>query len=167
MKVRVELNYDEVAALKSFNFIVTGKELELPAIKRKADKAGESVNIYDGKTLISESKINPMFIIDIFKIAGTTYQLVKPIAEKVVGLVKEFKNKWVETKTEREFEDLVKAGYHYIIEYRSGDIVKIHKGNNLYAYVEYENIPKMLRVKDIIADEDITQHTIQYLMIHQ
>jgi len=165
MKIRMEFNNNEVVAVKSLHLVVTGKELELPVVKTKSDKVGESTITWNGGTLTHESKINPLFIIDLCKIGEATFQLVKPIAEKVLTMMKEFKNKWVEPK--REFEDWAQAGYRYIIEYRSGDIVKIHNGNSIYAYAEYAGIPKILRVKDIIADEDITQDVIQHLIMEQ
>lgn len=164
MKVKVELNNDEVAALKSLNLIITGKELDLPALKRKADKSGESVTAYDGKTLISESKINPMFIIDIFQIAGTTYQIVKPIAEKIITMAKEFKDKWVETP--RQYEDLVNAGYRYVIECRNNEIIPVREGE-LFTYNNFVNIYKILFVKDLFKDnKDITEDVIRYLILN-
>ncbi len=164
MKIRVELNHDEVIALKSLNLVVTGKELTLPALKRKSDKIGESVSSYDGKTLISESKINSQFIVDVFKIAETSYQLIKPIAEKIITMAKEFKDKWVETP--RQYEDLVNAGYRYVIECRNNEIIPVRE-SELFTYNNFVNIYKILFVKDLFKDnKDITEDVIRYLILN-
>ncbi len=160
MKVRVELNYDEVAALKSFNFIVTEKELNLPAIKKKSDKTGESVTTYDGRTLISESKINSMFVIDIFQIAGTSYRIVKPIAEKVVGMFKGFKNKWMKEKTEDEpnTTDLLLQGYRYKAESRTGKISYLKETNRIFVEpTTLLPLYNLLYIIDLESGKDVTR----------
>ncbi len=167
MKIRMEFNNKEVVAVKSLYLAITEKELDLPVVKTQSDNVGESTMTWNGETLTHESNINSLFIIDICQMAETTFQLVKPITEKVLTMFNAFKTKWVGTKTKREFEEWVEAGYRYIIEYRNGDIVKIPNGNNIYTYAEYLNIPKTLRVKDIVSDVDITEEVIQHIMMEQ